>query len=379
VSRTVYLHIGIAKTGTTYLQRRLFENRELLRDHGVLYPGQGPAAHFLGSLDLRGTAFKGHEYPGKAGAWDRLVAAADQFDGTTLISHETLARAKHEHIERAVGGFATDDVRIVISVRDLARQIPATWQETLKNRSATRYDDYLADVFATWPAASRPARGFWAAQDIGELVGRWSAVVGADRITVVTVPPRGADRNELWRRFALATDLPDLEYRSGEETANSSLGVAEAEVLRRLNPLLTDVLDWPGYDALVKRRLAENILGPLDSHGRLTLPAAWTEQAREIAAAQIGYLESSGVEVVGDFRDLEPLPVVTDAAQPDDLSDSELLDAALGALARLAAVPPPTGAPPPPRRLPGSARASQLAGSAGRGVKRLVGRLSPHA
>jgi len=97
VSRTVYLHVGIAKTGTTYLQRRLFANRELLERHGTLYPGSGPAAHFLASLDLRGTTFKGHAYEGVEGAWDRLVAAADGFGGNTLISHETLARAKPAH------------------------------------------------------------------------------------------------------------------------------------------------------------------------------------------------------------------------------------------------------------------------------------------
>jgi hypothetical protein len=374
VSRTVHLHVGIAKTGTTYLQRRLFANRELLRQQGVLYPGAGPAAHFLASLDLRGTAFKGHEYEGAAGAWDRVVAAADEFDGNTLISHETLARAKPAHIERAVHGFATDDVRVVITVRDLARQIPATWQETLKNRSETPYGDYLADVFATWPSKRRPGGGFWAAQDVEALVRRWSAVVGAERITVVTVPPPGADRDELWRRFARATALPDVAYAPGEETANSSLGVAEAEVLRRLNPLLANVLDWPDYDALVKRRLAENILGPLDSRGRLTLPQAWDAQAREIATSHISFLRSSGVTVVGDLLDLEPQPGDAGAAQPDDLTDADLLEATLNGLARLAAMPPVVPPPAPRRGIPGISRARRLLGPVRRRVQRLPGR-----
>ena len=365
MSRTVYLHVGIAKTGTTYLQRRLFANRELLERHGTLYPGSGPAAHFLASLDLRGTTFKGHAYDGVEGAWDRLVAAADEFGGNTLISHETLARAKPAHIERAVSGFETDDVRVVVTVRDLARQIPADWQETLKNRSEAAYDDYVAQLFATWPHSARPRGGFWAAQDVEALVGRWSAAVGVDNITVATVPPRGADRDQLWRRFARAADLPDVDYAKGPDTDNSSLGVAEAELLRRLNPRLQDRLDWPAYDSLIKRRLSETILAPLDSHGRLSLPGRWAVQARDIAASQIGFLETSGVTVVGDLRDLEPQPPDVEARQPGELSDSELLTAALGVLATLAAEPPRDLTAVAPRRVtwasvPGASKVARL-------------------
>ncbi len=379
MSRTVYLHVGIAKTGTTYLQRRLFANRELLRHHGLLYPGAGPGAQFLASLDLRGTAFKGHQYDGVAGAWDRLVEAADQFDGCTLISHETLARAKPAHIERAVHGFATDDVRVVITARDLARQIPATWQETLKNRSETPYPDYLTSLFEDWSSARRSRKGFWAAQDVGALVRRWSPAVGAERVTIVTVPPPGADRDELWRRFARATDLPDLPYAPGEATANSSLGVAEAEVLRRLNPLLADVLDWPEYDALVKRRLAEMILGPLDSHGRLTLPEPWQAPAQEIAASHIAYLRSSGVRVVGDLDDLEPQSAPGETVQPDDLTDADVLDAALRGLASLAAVPPAPAPAPPRRHLPGIGHARRVTGSVRRSLRDVGNRLRSRA
>lgn len=348
-SRTVFLHVGIAKTGTTYLQRTLFANRELLRLHGTLYPGAGPAAHFLGSLDLRGTSFKGHVYGGVHGAWDRLVAAADGFDGSTLISHETLARAKPDQIERAVTGFASADVRVVVTCRDVARQIPASWQETVKNRSETGYGDYLADLFATAPPRSRPRKGFWVAQDIEGVVGRWSAVVGTGNLTVVTVPPGDADRGELWRRFALATALPDIAYAPIADEANSSLGVAEAELLRRLNPLFAGTLDWPSYEARVKRRFAESVLAPLDSHGRLALPEAWSAQVSEIADAQIAFLQTSGVRVVGDLGDLEPRRSTGTTHMPDTLDDGDLLATALLALAAMA-VGQGEPAPPDPRR-----------------------------
>ena len=36
--KTIYLHIGVSKTGTTSIQRFLYKNRELLKDKGILYP-----------------------------------------------------------------------------------------------------------------------------------------------------------------------------------------------------------------------------------------------------------------------------------------------------------------------------------------------------
>ncbi len=364
MSRTVHLHVGIAKTGTTYLQRRLFANRVQLRRHGTLYPGAGPAAHFLGSLDLRGTGFKGHVYGGAQGAWGRLVAAADEFDGTTLISHETLARAKPDQIERAVTGFSTEDVRVVVTARDLGRQLPAVWQETLKNRSVVAYDDYLAGVFRTWPAENRPGGGFWAAQDLGALLQRWSAVVGPDRVTVVTVPSPSAAADELWHRFVRAAELPTFDYVEPSQGANTSLGVAEAELLRRLNPLLETALDWPAYDARIKRALAEGVLSPVASAGRLSLPRQWKVQAREVADAQIASVQAAAVRIVGELDEL--IPVFEEPApdapwrQPSDLSEAELLDAALRALAALVAAPTATATGAGPTGEHSSALAQQV-------------------
>jgi len=40
----VFLHIGLPKTGTTFLQSRLWQHREMLLRHGVYYPVTGTAA-----------------------------------------------------------------------------------------------------------------------------------------------------------------------------------------------------------------------------------------------------------------------------------------------------------------------------------------------
>jgi len=370
VSRTVYLHVGIAKTGTTYLQRTLYANRALLERGGTRYPGPGRAAHFFGSLDLRGTTFQGHADSRVKGAWGRLVAQADAFAGDTLISHETLAHADADQIQCAVTGFDTDDVRVVITCRDLGRQLPAMWQEKVKNRSTTRYSAFLSRVFADWARDGGPTGSFWRAQHVEGLVRRWADAVGIDNIRVVTVPPPGADRQELWNRFARATCLPDLDYVFAEDGGNTSLGVAEAEMLRRLNPLLEDVLDWPRYDVLVKKWLAVNVLARVHSSDRLGVPAGWHQKILEVTDSAVQFLEHAGVTVVGDPQDLRPDLTGAPSRQPADLDDAELLEVALRVVASLLVTPPDVVSGEEHLR-PSSLRLSSLGRTLGRVGRRL--------
>ncbi len=352
LSRTVFLHVGVAKTGTTYLQRLLFANRELLRSNGVLYPGERPVAHFLASMDLRGAGFGGHEYPGAKGMWATVAKEVNQYAGSAVISHETLARTRRKVIKHAVDSFDTDDVRVVLTTRDLARQIPAVWQENVKNRNDQSYAEFLHDVLVG-VARKRPRPGlpdlvpassFWRPQNLSNLVKRWSHVVGPGNVILVTVPPPGAPRDELWNRFATATELPDLPYTFELESENVSLGAAEAELLRRIIPHVGPEIDWPKWENRVKRRFAERTLAPARTQGRIVVPEAWHEAVTEISEQMITTLQVPGIQVVGDLDDLRPRFETADGPLPDEVTDTELLESALVVLAKLA------GAAPAPQR-----------------------------
>lgn len=336
---TVYLHVGTAKSGTTYLQRILARNRGLLKKNGVLYPGKG-SSHFFASMDLRGATFKGHEYPGTAGAWDRLAGEVREYDGDALISHETLGSAQPKVIEKAVGCFPGSDVRVLVTCRDLGRQIPAGWQERVKNRNDQTYAVFLQDVFSEWNGEQTSFRSvFWRTQNVVALTRRWSRALGAENVLVVTVPLSGADPDELWRRFARAADLPDLDYDVSSEVRNASLGAAEAELLRRLNPKFPDDLTWPEYESRIKGRFVLRELAPHNTRGGLSVPEQWREPTEQVAAQMIEFLRDLGCPVVGDLEDLRP-SFRSEASLPEEVSTDELLELSLQVLAEIASRPP---------------------------------------
>jgi hypothetical protein len=297
--------VGVAKTGTTYLQRLLFRNSELLADNGVLIPGEDPSAHFYASLDLRGETYLGHVHLDVPGAWARLVDEVDGHAGdAAVISHESFARCDDALVKQVATAFRTDDVRVLLTARDLGRQLPAVWQEQVKNQSTQPYGAFLRQVLERW-SRGRFDGEFWTPQWLPGVVDRWAAAAGAEHVTIVTVPPSGASPHELWRRCSLALGLPDAPYDLDLPDRNLSLGRAEAELLRRLNKRLGR-LPWPRYEEAVKQRFAEGRLAQMNKSAPTSVPSKWRDRVQEISDSVVDQLQVSRVRVVGDLDELRP-------------------------------------------------------------------------
>lgn len=302
-SRSVVLHIGLPKTGTTYLQRVLHANRPTLRAQGLLYPGSRPD-HFLPAQDVLERPFRGHEDERAAGTWQETVREVADWPGTALISHETFTVASAEQVQTIVGAFADRPVEVVVTARDLARQLTANWQETIKNGRSLSLSDYVGRARAR-ADDDDPGSGFWFWQDLVGVLRRWQQAVPADRLHLVTVPPRGTGPGQLWHRFAEVLQVDLTPDQVADSSANASLGMVETEFLRRLNTELADTVEWPAYRAYVKQFLAQRVLPRSEQSGPIVLSPddqAWAAaRSREIVQT----VAAMPVNLHGDLADLE--------------------------------------------------------------------------
>ena len=323
---TVFLHIGIAKTGTTYLQGLLWHNRGLLERNGLRYPGHLPGDHFRASVDLRQKPFAGEESTYVPGSWDTVAAAAMDAPDRALISHETLTRTHVEQVRRAADSFRdASELHLVVTARDLGRQLPAVWQEQVKNRGMHTYEKFLADVSER--PTSNQYQHFWEAQDILDVLERWSAAVPPDRVHVVTVPQPGSVSGLLWERFASVIGVDPTIVDTDVPVSNVALGVAEAELLRRMNPALRERLDWPTYEKQVKVGLAAR-LAARDGSARLTVPVERRGWVEDRAEQLISGLRKGGYDVVGDLAELRPVFDERPVVMPSDIRPQQLLQMA---------------------------------------------------
>lgn len=334
MSRQIFVHIGAPKTGTTYLQDRLTLNSRSLAAHGVHFPGKAPFVspglfHFRAALDLLGQDWGGA--PGHAdGSWEAFVRRARRRDGTVILSHEILAPAKPERIERLKHDLRDSELHVVYSARDLGRQLPAAWQESIKQGRSWSYHRFLTRVRnkRTW---------FSRALDLPEVLGAWSAGLSPERVHVVTVPSRStqaAHGDTLWLRFCEVFGIDPVWAPLDSDRANRSLGMAETQLIRRLNRRVQRrTRGETSYDELIRQLLAEQQLVNRDS-AAVRLPPdlqPWVEQEAE---RWIEWLRVSGVHVVGDLEELRPArpPDGQVWSDPDRVPAKQQLGAALDAL-----------------------------------------------
>ena len=360
MSRVVYLHVGAPKTGTTYLQDRLALNKAALARHRVHYPLQLHASQFRPALDVLQMPWGGLQEDVE-GEWDALAARVRRLSGTVIVSHEILAAAKPAQVRRVMASLEGSEVHIVYSARDLARQIPAEWQEGVKHQRKIGFDAFLRQVQGS--RRSKPTLWFWRVQSLPDVLSRWTKGLPPDRVHLVTVPQPGAPRDLLWERYCRAFGIDPAWAPAESERQNASIGAAETLLIRKLNRRLRRAgLSSEEYRRLIRELVVHRTLALRPDMTKVTLPPSAFDWVDEVAGEWIDWVQGSGIDVVGDVDDLRPVPPPTDQrwVTPDRPRRPEMVDAALDAIVALALE---AAARPNPE--------TQLAARLGRAARRL--------
>jgi hypothetical protein len=315
----VFLHIGLPKTGTTYLQGVLWDNVDLVRRDGVVLPGAGHRDHLWAALDVqerKNLVKRGRRAPG---SWKRLSDELAQARGTGLITHEFFCGASQEQAERAVADLAPAEVHVVVTARHAAGMLAAGWQEMVKNGSTAPLDDI--------PQKKGAGSEFsWRTWDLHGVLKRWGDVVPPERVHILPMPRKGEPADRHWRNFAGVVGLAS-DYPLPDRAANQSLGVVQVELLRRVNAHLTDITSPADRGRWIRGYLAEEhlVTQPSEPFG---LEGELLADCRQRSERAVRLIKRRGYDVVGEVETLlvpEDLPA---QRAVDSVSDAELVDAA---------------------------------------------------
>lgn len=302
----IFLHVGVMKTGTTYLQRLMWKNRAALADAGILVPGEGPADQAKAVRDkLRINGADPKVIRRTAGYWERLTAQMLVWDGTaSVFSMEFLSFANKRRAAEVVRSLSPAEVHVILTIRDTAEVLPAQWQTHARNRGTASWPEFArAAATSLEKHDDQAAKTFLRAQNVPRMLKVWGSAVPAKQLQVVTVPPRGSSQSLLWDRFAGVIGV-DAEVCSRRNIrSNASLGQPSADFMRRLNRYLVDV-PVSDYDR-VMRRLARDVLSPRSEvEPRASIDPATRTFAREWNERVRTAVVDSGAQVVGDLGEL---------------------------------------------------------------------------
>ncbi|RYB92997.1 hypothetical protein EUA93_00685 [Nocardioides oleivorans] len=333
MARRALVHIGTPKSGTTFLQSLWWHNAAALADQGLLLPGGSADVQFQASAVVRDNAdVLATMGPLQLAAWDRVVDEVAAWDGDALVSQEQLVEASGASAAAALSrlGDVADEVHVVITVRDLVRQVPSAWQQRVKHGSATTLRKFFTRV-----AKDDPDFNFWHHQDVPRILARWSAGIPAERVHVVPLPRPGADRDLLWRRTCELLGIDDTGLSLDAPVANETLAPAEIAFHRAVNAHFRNA----HLDVALSRRVKafmEPRLGSAPGHRighRIALAPGMHAWLVERGNRMVDELAAAPWHVVGDLEDLRPDPAPSDGVDPDAVPDSEVLAVAQDFLA----------------------------------------------
>jgi len=303
-SRRLYLHVGLQKTGTSYLQSVMWLNQDLLRDLGLDMVPPSKRATFHLMLDVRGRYDLDFDPPDVTRALARLggqLAAATQ--PAALISEESLASATEPQIRRLLEACGDREVHLVLTLRDLARQIPSAWQQALQSGATVSYAEYFRRLYAN---EGKARTRVWANKDVAAILERWSAQVPAERIHLVTVPPPGSPHHTLLERYTRVLGVDWQRLDRDVERSNESIGRVQAELVRRINARLEPAFrSRDVYGDIGKRYFAVRVLGPQGGE-KLRVPREHEEWCRDVSQRFVDAIVKGGYQVEGDVLDLIP-------------------------------------------------------------------------
>lgn len=366
---TVYLHIGMNKTGTSALQRFFVKNQVRLAEHGVLYPVSGRIgdAHYQISAVLgfgvehdtqtraeralalwKGLAYvrPGNRWFGLSVSTRRLASQAfrllharrfdqaytkaslrDLFHAeiaesgvqTVVCSSEFFVRPRE--IAEVRDFFGPLRVRIVVYLRRHDFWFASVYSQALKKVSHQAKSHNVAD-FINELRQRRKHRGRYL-----DLLNRWAAVFGDDAI-IVRPYEKQQNLPNIAADFLRAIGRQDIEEKLdfGMDRVNQSIspqGLMLLEVFRRIE-----------VEDSVRKRLIEHAVAQVGSEGALAMLSPQlrceliAENASDYRAIARRYLGRPDGRL---FYDAEPDP---DApwVPPPSLSAEELLQETIQAL-----------------------------------------------
>lgn len=226
--KQVYIHIGLHKTGSTYIQKVFADNRTVLQEAGIEYPKLG--AEFLyGHHNIAWSLIPGHVLENTDDfTFDKLLThLSASLSKRFLISSEDFEFFQTVQIDKLHHLLSDYDTKIVMYIRDPVDALYSRWQESVKHGDTTSLEAYYRQILAS-PSPLDYYRG-------GD---RWAAIFGQQAMRFVIYDNLVANKIDIALYFiteVLKVKIERKQLLMPEKRINPASNIGVIEVLRQLN------------------------------------------------------------------------------------------------------------------------------------------------
>jgi hypothetical protein len=311
--KQLILHVGFHKSGTSALQESFAVQRAELQAAGVLYPSIGRKAHHRIAWALTQRAWGWKKRGGEVTPFKHFSKMASFINRSNspkiVLSSEFFSELTTEQIQKIVSGIRGRDVKILFTLRPLAKLLSSSYQQYLKYGTKAGYVEWLHSVLDE-PGVSKINPTFWQRHMHGDVISRWAQAFGKENVSVLIV-----DEQRPEFLYESLNDYLGLSagYLKPQATGtNRSLSLEEVSLLLELNRRFPKERQWNEYLVFIRngyiRQLTDNV--PLKEGSQKLLTPKWAvEKANALATESKNMIQGLGVKVYGDLQSLDKATV----------------------------------------------------------------------
>ena len=314
MTKSLVIHAGFLKTGTTSLQASLHEHAVDLLKEKVFYPRvinphlAVEADHHFAAIALigktEGWQDEDRSLPSEPiESWLTLANAYRKFNGTSIFSSEMLSELTIPNIQRIQSDTGNIPTKVIFSIRGLVKMLPSAYQQKIKfGLIKVSYEQWLEHVFTEGSAASDQ---FWLRHNHPEVLKRWAGVFGNKNIHLIVADEHRPEF--LFRTFeeisGIRTELK-IPERLGK---NRSLSIEEMSLMRAINRRFRKARDWDDYRIFIRESAAKGLTDRpefREGHHKLKTPIWAVEKASDLAHSYVREIQALDINVYGNLNSL---------------------------------------------------------------------------
>ncbi|NCP65659.1 MAG: hypothetical protein GW763_00125 [Paraglaciecola sp.] len=219
--KTLYLHVGPHKTGTTLLQKFMLDNTPALAEQGLVYPSN--YIKIFGHHELR------QKIVDRALS-DEDVQFINQSTQNILFSSEdfiSLNKADFEYLRDVIDN---KNIVVIYAWRRAGYKMYSIWQEVIKHGGTETFYHYFHNHLA------RPGQSQMLSADL--KLAMFQSVFGEDNLIIIDYDSADS-RDSLVKDFLQAVNItwyPSFVIANDNVNAvNKSMPVVDIEIIRALN------------------------------------------------------------------------------------------------------------------------------------------------
>ncbi|HOV06683.1 MAG TPA: hypothetical protein PLV27_05435 [Anaerolineaceae bacterium] len=234
MTKSIYIHIGPHKTGTSTIQYSLSQNRQQLQDRGILYPISGTLpGKPTGQHNLAWELTADERFTKRFGTWKNVIREIHNSKAEQIIlSSEDFCHCNQEQIEKIRALLEEYEVKVIVYLRRQDLKLQSQW--AVRQVRIEYLDQY--DPFPVW-LEKNPKE--FIVSDYARLIAPWAEVFGRDGIHA-RVLEKDQLSGTLLQDFLSACQITNPEQIRESENRNISPGIKKVILFQELKKRFTE-------------------------------------------------------------------------------------------------------------------------------------------